>query len=489
MREELPSVSYERSMNHNYLILGKCDFFGSADDNSKNYRVRMLLENKIQGLLPITHRQVNGERKYYYEINSLQSLDRLIVKNELKYKELRALFLGCINIFDRLEEYLLSGEQLIIRSDYIYVSVESMEPYFVCYPDYTGDVRVSFVGFVDELLTHIDHTDEQAVMLGYQVYRYTRNPNYVLSEIRKFMECPVEYINEENSYRNPMHYNKTSNEFCFSPENPIAETSHSGKNNNKNNESLDQCYSSPVMENYEICSADDNDDLQNKKGDKKQLIGGIFCIFIMLCAGTIIICARTLKLFVLSGDNELYMYGAMAMAFVAAAMFFISYIKTARQENEIAQLNEEENDEIYAELMRRDIDNNETKKEMPCMNANYKKGTVSLGNASETVCLEGAVIEERVLRGKINGNEVNVPLDHLPLTVGKLGGVSDFIINDTTVSKMHARFEEHDGKVCVCDLNSTNGTVHNGEVIAMNTPVALEPGDQLRFGRSCFTYL
>lgn len=42
--------------------------------------------------------------------------------------------------------------------------------------------------FIDELLTRIDHTDERAVMLGYQVYRYTRNPNYVISEIGAMMD-------------------------------------------------------------------------------------------------------------------------------------------------------------------------------------------------------------------------------------------------------------------------------------------------------------
>ena len=111
-----------------------------------------------------------------------------------------------------------------------------------------------------------------------------------------------------------------------------------------------------------------------------------------------------------------------------------------------------------------------------------------LSFSGETVCLGNGAVEERVLRGRVNGHEVNVPLDCLPLTVGKLGGVSDFIINDNAVSKMHARFEEHEGKVCVCDLNSTNGTVRNGEMIAIHTPVALAPGDTLRFGRSCFTY-
>jgi pSer/pThr/pTyr-binding forkhead associated (FHA) protein len=53
---------------------------------------------------------------------------------------------------------------------------------------------------------------------------------------------------------------------------------------------------------------------------------------------------------------------------------------------------------------------------------------------------------------------------------------------------MHARFEEHNGKVCVCDLNSTNGTLRNGEMIDMNRFIALEVGDKLKIGKSCFTY-
>ena len=90
--------------------------------------------------------------------------------------------------------------------------------------------------------------------------------------------------------------------------------------------------------------------------------------------------------------------------------------------------------------------------------------------------------------GRIDGREIQVILDKLPMTVGKLANVVDFVINDTAVSKMHARFEERDGRVYVCDLNSTNGTVRNGELLGVNQSVALEPGDRLRFGRTCFTY-
>ncbi|EOS49345.1 hypothetical protein C809_01574 [Lachnospiraceae bacterium MD335] len=477
MKQDLPLVSFERDMNHNYMVLYKCDFFGAAKDNSRDYRVRMLLENKIQGLLPITHRQVNGESRYYYEINSLQPLDRLIEKNELDYRMLRTVFFGCIHLFDNLEEYLLNGEQIMMKAEFIYVNVESMEPYFACYPDYSGDVRCSFMEFVDELLAHIDHTDKQAVMLGYQVYRYTRNPNYVLSGIRKFMECAAtEVPNQEN---------------CgYISEQPLAEPGDKMWDNRIiNKESNAFMLQEDVPRRKEADMEEEYQDTCDRQGNIKELIGGVFCVFVAICAGAIIVGARVFQRYKLSGNYELYMYGAVAMALVAAVLFFVCYIKTVRQSREIEMLNEECEESVYEELISREVVHNLTIKhnnEIP-RKVGYREVN-SLTCSNETICLGNEAIEERVLRGRVNGKEVSIPLDCLPLTVGKLGGVSDFIINDNAVSKMHARIEEHNGKVCVCDLNSTNGTVHNGEVIAIHTPVVLEQGDTLRFGRSCFTY-
>ena len=48
MKADLPLVSYERSMNHNYMVLYQCDFFGTAKDNSRDYRVRMPFAGNAQ---------------------------------------------------------------------------------------------------------------------------------------------------------------------------------------------------------------------------------------------------------------------------------------------------------------------------------------------------------------------------------------------------------------------------------------------------------
>lgn len=488
MKETMPDISFERSMNHNYMILSKCSFFGKSVDNSKDYRTKMLLENRIPGLLPITHRLINGESRYYYEINSLQSLDRLYDKTEIRYDELRCLLSGCVKLFERLEEYLLDGTQVIMKQELIYMNVEKMEPYFVCYPDYEGDVRLSFMEFIDVLLTKIDHTDERAVMLGYQIYRYTRNPNYVISEIGHMIEhVIVNMAHRETGYDLP----ETDRSY------PVKDREDKLENN---------------MENWAHCTAHDYEaeqemelsekPLEGKTKNIGDLVGGIFCVFVSLCSGAIILGARIIHTFRLGGNQELYLYGAMGMALVAAVLFFSCYLKKRRQGKEIEMLDDEEEDEAfsYYTAARNEQDHhrpcNSQPQSLPKTTNTSDQGYHTANgvtrfaetNCGETVCLGDGVVEERMLYGRINGREVSFSLDRLPVTVGKLASVSDFVINDAAVSKMHARFEERDGKIYVCDLNSTNGTARNGVLIGVNQSVALEPGDKLRFGRTYFTY-
>jgi len=484
MKEMMPNISFERSMNHNYMILSKCSFFGE-DDKGGDYRTKMLLENHIPGLLPITHRMVNGESRYYYEINSLQSLDRLYDKIEIQYDALRRLLSGCVNLFDRLEEYLLDGTQIIMKPELIYVNVEKMEPYFVCYPDYEGDVRLAFMEFIDELLMKIDHTDERAVMLGYQIYRYTRNPNYVISEIGNMMEHVI--------------VNMAQGETDF------VQDSMRGRCTDSIGDLIGVEDSTENQAGVIIDSNEEEERQTLKTKSASDLIGGVFCIFVSLCAGTIIVGARILHAFKLSRNNELYLYGAMGMAVVAAILFFSCYIKK-RHQGKDTSLQEEDDDDCeavqyytavedtgghntYAEdgsvrysynsINPQTIEDDHTVKNIDHPKQSDRGQTVNLGDG---------IVEERMLCGRMNGREVNISLDRLPMTVGKLAGVSDFVINDTSVSKMHARFEEHDGRVYVYDLNSTNGTIRNGVLLEVNQSVALEPGDRLRFGRTSFTY-
>ena len=479
--QTLPEKHYERSMNHNYMILSSYDFFGQEEE--EDYTTRMLLGNKISGLLPVMCRNHKGEKQYCYEINSLQSLDRLYEKQEIGYEALYQLLMGCIRVLERLEEYLLDGTQILLYPEYIYVHMETNEPFLVCYPEYHGDIRHSFMIFIDYLLTKIDHTQEQAVWLGYQVYRYTRNPNYVLSEVKELLYKAQERMQDEK------------------PQEDVWKK-----------EKVNDYVGSRGAEDVELCSDrteeevldEDVKDMEEKNAKvakkslwRKNIWGGMLCVLLACSAAGIIFGSRLLKLTPLSQRQEISLYGAIAMSVTAAVIFFASLVKRWKQEMQIEELAEEEEDEVSyweqdMEEPHRVESNIVGEHVVNEKKSNMLREKTCMGQTSqltgETVLLNQEYEQEYFLDGNINGEKVRVPLKHFPFTIGKLAGFSDFIVHDNTVSRMHARLEQRNGKVYISDLNSTNGTVRNGDLLAMNEEVALEPGDKLMLGRVCFTY-
>ncbi len=88
--------------------------------------------------------------------------------------------------------------------------------------------------------------------------------------------------------------------------------------------------------------------------------------------------------------------------------------------------------------------------------------------------------------GKSNKNQID--LNNSPITVGKLQGAADVIINDESISRLHAKFTAKNGKYWLADLNSTNGTYKNGLRLSPNESVIIEPGDEIGLGKLKFIY-
>lgn len=483
IQELLPQKRYERSMNHNYLILSTYQFFDNEEEES--YMTRMLLGNQIPGLLPVVCRHSGGEKQYCYEINSLQSLDRLYEKQEIGYEVLHKLLAGCIRCFERLEEYLLDGSQILLQPEYIYLHMDTNEPFLVGYPDYDTDVRKSFQKLIDYLLTKIDHTQEQAVWLAYQVYRYTRNPNYVLSGVKTLL-YEAQEMREDVSMQ--------QSDYAMDEVTDVKNTSWSGSHSELEKE--DSMYNN---DEDEIRSEKDRDMRADRTPEgqfwNKNVLGALLCTLLALSAIGIIFGARLLKLIPLSQKQEVSLYGAIGMSVVAAGIFFASILKKWRQEKQVYGLSEETEDEIeyWEKDMKMSNKPNIVKadegKDMVRRNVSQwiqEQQTSELTGA--TVLLSKELMQERCLKGMVNGKELRIPLIQFPLTIGKLAQFCDVVIPDNTVSRMHARLEERNGKVYISDLNSTNGTLRNGDLLSMHEEVAMEPGDKIMLGRVCLTY-
>lgn len=100
----------------------------------------------------------------------------------------------------------------------------------------------------------------------------------------------------------------------------------------------------------------------------------------------------------------------------------------------------------------------------------------------ETVFFEDK-LEEWVLQWWEKGKSKTAPLDGLPITVGKLKEEATIIIEDSSVSRIHCRFIEHNGGIAIVDMDSTNGTSLNGMKLKSGEIMAIAKNDEILIGK------
>lgn len=72
---------------------------------------------------------------------------------------------------------------------------------------------------------------------------------------------------------------------------------------------------------------------------------------------------------------------------------------------------------------------------------------------------------------------------YLGLTVGRHPTLCERVLDDDGVSRRHFRIGLADGKVFIEDLNSLNGTILDGRIIAPFQPIPLFVGQEIAAGR------
>lgn len=94
---------------------------------------------------------------------------------------------------------------------------------------------------------------------------------------------------------------------------------------------------------------------------------------------------------------------------------------------------------------------------------------------------EGMSVSLEVLEGPARGSVFHI--ERRAVVIGREAG--DFRIQDPGISRRHASLEVHDAKTIVLrDLSSTNGTYHNGSLIAFSI---IQDGDEIRIGGTVLT--
>ncbi len=129
---------YIRDLGSNYLVLS---------EEAKEYdefQVKMLMNNRIAGLLECEIRKVDGQERFLYEISSRQPISRIYERTRMDYDTLISILRGIARAVESAKEYLLDTRHFLLQPEYMYMNPETKKISLCFFPLYQMETEQAF---------------------------------------------------------------------------------------------------------------------------------------------------------------------------------------------------------------------------------------------------------------------------------------------------------------------------------------------------------
>lgn len=176
-------AEYVRKMNRSYLVLQPED-----EGLFRGYQMKMLCENKIEGLLPAQVKEIDGNMKIYYDITSCESLKERYAFQDMYYGEVKSLLLQLAKCQKGMRYFLLEDQYIQLDEKNIFWDMERKSFSFVYFPERTGLEKSGYRSLAEFILEKVNHKDDLAVKLAYRFYKETRCQQFALQSMVKLIE-------------------------------------------------------------------------------------------------------------------------------------------------------------------------------------------------------------------------------------------------------------------------------------------------------------
>lgn len=183
------NIRYKRKANESLMVI--------KDERIKlnNYKIKMIMKNKIPGLLEIYTSILNGEAEINYIVSSKQSLKDLIMKGKLSYEELYNIIKSIIDLEEQLEKYFLNIEDIVLVPEYIFINKSNQNIEYCYFMNEDKSFIDLFKEFVQRLIQVTNHSDKKAVTFIYEIFELCNEEGFVLSDVKKYLSN--KYISEK----------------------------------------------------------------------------------------------------------------------------------------------------------------------------------------------------------------------------------------------------------------------------------------------------
>ena len=492
-------VKFQRDVNHNYMML-----LSRETPDPDAYENRVILANRIRGLLPCRLLYLNGDTYYSFDITSMQSLEILRGRRILSGDGFSSFFCELIDVLSGLEEYLLDFDHLILTPDKIYIDPSGGKIGLVYFPAFRKDIRESLRELVEYLLSGTDPDDRRTTLLGYRVYHALQREELLLGDIRGVING---FRSETEAYERP-----GKNKFAEKDASGFGQHKSAGMHTVYPDEDAGMAY----PEGYRHVT--ESETASYSIAEKVPKLAVIVFVTVGLLSAAVTYAFLHLGLGrILAEHSDLLMRvgGACAVILLFAAAFHFAG-KSRKMNIRDSDMSKEEFSQNEADSLS-DAGLREIREDPSLFSMSGAAGKSFGAVPDETwepfygacreispeeehegeftclLCRKPAVKDpgpsarlEPDEDSKDSGELTEIVLHEGTVIIGKNGDLSDRVISRNTVSRVHARIRFFEGACYLMDLNSRNGTFRNGELLPGGEEVRISDGDIISFADAVY---
>ncbi|MDO5573906.1 MAG: DUF6382 domain-containing protein [bacterium] len=414
---------YIRDLGSNYLVLSE------QEKDYDEFQVKMLMNNKIAGILECEIRVIDGCEKFLYEISSRQPISRIYERAKIDYNALISILRGIVRSVESAKEYLLDTRHFILQPDYMYMNPETKKISLCFFPLHEVSPEEAFYKLAEYILDKVDYEEERAVILAYDFYRRVKEDNF---NIRSILKQPV----------------SVGNEILQVPSHEQLQPPHE-----KN------------MKTEDLIEKPQNEKILFITGTTILGLLVLLLLWIQVYQPVFLIHSRNMQ--------KLVLIIAGSMGGIVAFIGFVAANRIYRRKNQEKVQKAEES------IIRR-------YHAEEAMQEAMSEETPYCGDTTLLIQTEQKEIPKLI---HIKDGELQeIVIKATPFIIGKMGKGVDAVIRDHSISRMHARISESEGSYFLTDLNSTNGTYKNGVRLNANETTTIKRDDEIRLADLTFYF-
>ena len=440
----MENFSYVQDGGRNYL---KSEPVGEVD-----YIVGMFAHNDIPAFVPVSFKSLNLENYFCYNMNGLIPINQSFEMNKLTADRIEAFLRSIIKVAKSLEEFLLPFDRLITDEAYIYESLGKKDEFHWIYGIESGSC--TFTRLFERLLDRVDYKDDSAVKMIYSLYQAAKESEGMqgvstggsLQRIREKAEeiLSAPHMNLDMRAREII---RAENERNSIKRLKGIETVTGDKACSKEIEGADSMARRYRAEAESKKARSQRVDLEDTPKAK-------------------------LSLFKKRQNEEKSDKTMFVKSKLKKVWDYLNADIGSKPEKLV---------ELQA-VGENEISYNVREVKQPKIEASDNAGEA-------TTLLTGAMISNGIYCLKPEDtNEDNILLTEFPFFIGKSGDKTHHTIEDSTVSRFHARIDREEEELWLTDLNSTNGTFLNGIRLMPFGRMRVNKGDSIVISRKRYEF-